>query len=57
MIYLTSHLHSISVAINPKLVTYVSEAKTGCVVHFTSDSSIHVSNNYLEVIGLLNANM
>lgn len=55
MINLTSHLHSIPVSINPHAVQYVVDAAQGCVIHFGKDSSLHVANNYLEVIGLLTA--
>jgi len=54
MIHLTSHLHSIPVAINPALVTHVIESPQGCVIHF-GEKSIHVANNYLEVVGSLTA--
>lgn len=52
MIHLTSHLHSTPVAVNPALVTHVVETPQGCIVHF-NEKSIHVANNYLEVVGSL----
>jgi hypothetical protein len=52
MIHLTSHLHSIPVAVNPALVTHVIESPQGCVVYF-GEKSIHVANNYLEVVGAI----
>lgn len=52
MIHLTSHLHSIPVAVNPNQVTHVIEAPQGCIIHF-GEKSIHVANNYLEVVGNL----
>lgn len=55
MIHLTSHLHSATVAINPLKVTYVVEAKQGCVIYFGKEDSLHVANNYLEVIGSITA--
>lgn len=55
MINLTAHLHSIPVAVNPKLVTHITETLQGCVIHFTSGNSVHVANNYLEVVGSVSA--
>ena len=52
MLHLTSHLHSIPVAVNPALVTHVIESPQGCVIHF-GEKSVHVANNYLEVVGSL----
>jgi hypothetical protein len=54
MILLTSHLGSTPVAINPLQVTYVKDATQGCVVYFNG-TSIHVANNYLEVVGSITA--
>lgn len=51
MLHLTTNLQSVPVAINTKLVTHVSQAPTGCRVHLTSGESIHVKNDYLEVVG------
>ena len=54
MIYLTSNLHKRSVAINPKLVTYVTDVNGGgCILHFTDGKSIHVLDDYMEVVGKL----
>lgn len=53
MLQLTINLQSNPVAINPKLVTHVSQAPTGCRIHFTSGDSVHVKNDYLEVVGQL----
>lgn len=40
------------IAINPHQVTYVKEApaQNGCVIYFVGEKSIHVKNDYLEVI-------
>ena len=40
------------VAVNPHQVTYVKEAPAGngCVIYFNGEKSIHVKNDYLEVI-------
>lgn len=54
MIQLTSQMHSVPVSINPMLVTFVVETPQGCVIHF-GDKSIHVVDNYLEVVGMLTA--
>lgn len=53
MIHLTSYLNSIPLSVNPALVAMVVEAKQGCIIHFSGDKSIHVANNYQEVIKLL----
>lgn len=53
MLSFTAHLHSIPVSINPAQVTHVTETLQGCVVHFSSGSSIHLANNYLEVVGTI----
>lgn len=51
MLQLTTNLQSVPVAINPKMVTHVTNAPNGCKVYFTSGESIHVKNDYLEVVG------
>lgn len=40
------------IAVNPHQVTYVKEApaQNGCVIYFAGEKSIHVKNDYLEVI-------
>jgi 6-phosphogluconolactonase (cycloisomerase 2 family) len=57
MIQLTSYLSTTPLAVNPKQVLYVKEApaQQGCVLYFSTDKAVHVSNNYLEVVGLLTA--
>ena len=54
MIHLTSHLHSVPVAVNPLMVTHVIETPQGCIIHF-GEKAIHVANNYLEVVASLSA--
>lgn len=56
MIQLTTNLQSVPVAINPKAVTHVTMAPTGCKLYFVSGDSVHVKNEYLEVVGQLIAN-
>ena len=43
------------IAVNPSQVTYVKEApaNNGCVIYFVGDKSVHVKNDYLEVISML----
>jgi uncharacterized protein YlzI (FlbEa/FlbD family) len=53
MLNLTTNLQSVPVAVNPKTVTHVTQAPSGATIHFTSGSSIHVKNDYLEVVGQL----
>lgn len=53
MIQLQTNLNSVSVAINPKLVTHVTQAPTGCKLYFVSGETVHVKNDYLEVVGIL----
>lgn len=53
MIYLTTHGSKTSVAVNPSKILYVKEAANGCVIYFSSEKSIHVSDNYMEVVGKL----
>ena len=40
------------IAVNPHQVTYVKEApaQNGCVIYFNGDKSVHVKNDYLEVM-------
>ena len=40
------------IAVNPHQVTYVKEAPAGngCVIYFAGEKSIHVKNDYLQVI-------
>lgn len=55
MLNLTAHLHSTPVSINPLKVDYIVETPQGCVIYFGKDHSLHVANNYLEVVGLVTA--
>lgn len=57
MLNLTAHLHSVPVAVNPNQVTHVTETLQGCVIHFAGGGSVHVANNYLEVVGSLTGSM
>lgn len=43
------------IAVNPSQVTYVKEApaNNGCVIYFVGEKSVHVKNDYLEVISML----
>lgn len=54
MIQFQTKLQSTAVAVNPKMVTHVLDAKgNGCVIYFTSGDSVNVRNEYLEVVGLI----
>ena len=55
MIRLTTHLNSTPVCVNPAAIHYVVESKQGCVIVFGKDDSLHVANNYSEVISLLSS--
>jgi len=55
MIHLTTFQGSKAVAINPKQVLYVKEEAQGCSIVFDKEITLHVANNYLEVVGSISA--
>lgn len=55
MIKLQAWSSNTPIAVNPHQVTYVKEAPVGngCVIYFVGEKSIHVKDDYLEVISSL----
>lgn len=53
MLKLQTWTSNVLIGVNPHQVIYVKEAPNGCVIYFANDKSLHVKNDYLEVLSAL----
>lgn len=44
---------NVLIGVNPHQVLYVKEVQHGCVIYFANEKSLHVKNDYLEVLSAL----